>query len=423
MAEAKLIVRSKQPLYIGKRKVLSRFMETEDQIPGSRIRAALALKLLEECKAPEFKENHTDCPQKENCPFWILIGNDFKNGVRFTDARTSLENEFSHPPLSTMKTCKVYPGFRTDRDDEEKHGVFDIAIPSIVTEELKETLIILYYQKCFECGEDAKPYTKTFIIKQENKSSKDLKANRHSLTSVGIDRNTETQKEGVLYSLDVINQGTEFVGRVFGTDEEILLLEEKIRELNGMLFLGGERSSGYGRTQVEIKKGLLAKDSFIKEGLKERIEKFNEKIKEVWGEFEVFSKAAKNPQEVYFTVDFISKAFLKNSLGEPVLVLKGEELKSILIQNGFTEVPGIELVRAFSSPEHFIGWSTAWGLPKPSGLAVKGGSVMIYKVKIMTDELLRALEYLEKEGIGERKEEGFGEVVICHPFHREVLPV
>jgi CRISPR-associated protein Csx10 len=34
-----------------------------------------------------------------------------------------------------------------------------------------------------------------------------------------------------------------------------------------------------------------------------------------------------------------------------------------------------------------------------------------------------ALERLEETGVGERTDEGFGELMVCHPFHLEVEPV
>jgi len=33
------------------------------------------------------------------------------------------------------------------------------------------------------------------------------------------------------------------------------------------------------------------------------------------------------------------------------------------------------------------------------------------------------LERLEAQGVGERTDEGLGEVLVCHPFHQEVMPI
>jgi CRISPR-associated protein Csx10 len=68
------------------------------------------------------------------------------------------------------------------------------------------------------------------------------------------------------------------------------------------------------------------------------------------------------------------------------------------------------------------GYSTAWGLPKPTGLGVAPGSTYVYHTD-MNDDLVSWLESLENHGIGLRAEEGLGEILICHPFHEEVKPV
>jgi len=37
--------------------------------------------------------------------------------------------------------------------------------------------------------------------------------------------------------------------------------------------------------------------------------------------------------------------------------------------------------------------------------------------------LYQELENIENEGVGEMRAEGYGAVLICHPFHREVMQV
>jgi len=51
------------------------------------------------------------------------------------------------------------------------------------------------------------------------------------------------------------------------------------------------------------------------------------------------------------------------------------------------------------------------------------GSVYVFKVNSEKDMPYEELERIELEGLGERTNEGFGEVLICHPFHKEVEQV
>jgi CRISPR-associated protein Csx10 len=78
-----------------------------------------------------------------------------------------------------------------------------------------------------------------------------------------------------------------------------------------------------------------------------------------------------------------------------------------------------------TQPTFVGGFSTAWGLPKPTYLAAATGSVYVFRVDKSPDDptLLSWLESLEAQGVGQHTDEGLGEILICHPFHKEVMPV
>jgi CRISPR-associated protein Csx10 len=73
------------------------------------------------------------------------------------------------------------------------------------------------------------------------------------------------------------------------------------------------------------------------------------------------------------------------------------------------------------------GWNIALKLPKEDEVAISKGSVFLFVTKpgetISEPEvkpLSDLLEQIEKSGIGERRNEGFGKVRICDEFHWEV---
>jgi CRISPR-associated protein Csx10 len=115
------------------------------------------------------------------------------------------------------------------------------------------------------------------------------------------------------------------------------------------------------------------------------------------------------PQGIYFSVDLLAPGIFRDDSGVPALV-------PILRLGNQTLRPILWMTR----PDIASGWSTAWGLPKPTRLAARMGSVFVYRWEGAEDSLLSMLEGLEQEGIGERRDEGFGECLICHPFHLEV---
>ena len=76
----------------------------------------------------------------------------------------------------------------------------------------------------------------------------------------------------------------------------------------------------------------------------------------------------------------------------------------------------VELVRSFASYDYVGGWNAAWGLPKEIDLITRMGSVFVFYTSEI-DSWIPVLKTLEKVGIGRRREEGFGQILICGPFH------
>ena len=112
------------------------------------------------------------------------------------------------------------------------------------------------------------------------------------------------------------------------------------------------------------------------------------------------------------SVDLLSPAVLLDGNGLPTLRLEltlgGQRLEPVF----------------FATQPAFVGgWSTAWGLPKPTALGAGMGSVYVFRVESPPNDLVPELERLEAQGVGERTDEGLGEVLVCHPFHQEVMPI
>jgi hypothetical protein len=72
------------------------------------------------------------------------------------------------------------------------------------------------------------------------------------------------------------------------------------------------------------------------------------------------------------------------------------------------------------------GWNAAAQMPKPEVRAIAPGSAFLFcRGGIANPEqeyarLAEALSAAEQEGVGERVEEGFGEIAFCLPFHSEL---
>jgi len=146
--------------------------------------------------------------------------------------------------------------------------------------------------------------------------------------------------------------------------------------------------------------------------IRERVQQFNELLAQCWDDLKRLAsngqRLPETPEGIYFSVDLLAPGVFRQQ-GLP-------SLTPTLHING----QALEPVWWMTRPDVASGWSTAWGLPKPTHLAARMGSTYVFRWDGDLDALVPALEHLETQGIGERCDEGFGECLICHPFHQEV---
>jgi hypothetical protein len=81
----------------------------------------------------------------------------------------------------------------------------------------------------------------------------------------------------------------------------------------------------------------------------------------------------------------------------------------------------VRLEKAATTSRAISGWHGGAGLPRPDDLGIAMGSAFLYLCKEDTNQapLVEALEQLEAYGIGCRRVEGYGRVVVCAPWHIE----
>ena len=236
----------------------------------------------------------------------------------------------------------------------------------------------------------------------------------HAQTKVALSRHRRASAEGMLYTASALSprssrpdgsaDGTPlvFVGRVYGEGEAV----EAMRHAVNGAAIGALHTRGYGRIRVEEAEVRLP-------SLRKRVEAFNRTLKGLWADLRTLAVNGEGlpsePERVYFSVDFLSPAILRDPAGVPTLVLS-------LNLNGQALTP----VWYQARPDFAGGWAETWGLPKPTSLAVRMGSLYVFRWDGGLEELIAALESVETRGVGERRDESFGECLICHPFHQEV---
>lgn len=379
-------VTPQSPIHIGESKPDSSFLPTKDVIPGSILRGALAEYLIMQGRESKIKE--------------------FIANMRFGFLYPSKSATLLPLPLPTSTLeCKNHPGFKS----KESHGIFDTLLASVAYEELKKSTefpVPLTF-KCKECGKRMdKVSVSRFYTKEEGKYKK-VEIKRTSQTKVAISRRRKASESEMLYSITAIKPQNVYVGKIVGDVNKLKVLLDALNEVG----IGALTTRGYG--MVKTKKEDLSSEI---EDLEERVKSFNRRLEEVWRDIASIAlnkdKVPNEPAGTYFSVDILSPAILRDYNGLSTLKLQlkrdGKRIEPVL----------------FSAYPVFIGgWSTAWGLPKATTYGAGTGSTYVFKVNEERKELYQELEEIELEGIGKMRDEGYGDVLICHPFHREVMQV
>jgi len=213
----------------------------------------------------------------------------------------------------------------------------------------------------------------------------------------------------MIFSNELHIQQSRFLARVrlSAPDEKALTRKREILlealEMPGKV--GGGRSRGLGLIRVERAEQEMA---VPRTPIAERVRAFNALLKE---------RLALSDEGVYFTITLQSRGFpgLEAHLPFP----SDQALQTTL----FPELDGCKLVFYQHRLTQQRGWSTLWGLPKPTWVQVAPGSVYLFRTPAWSDALETKLRMMELLGVGGRRIEGFGQISVCDPFHQEVWPV
>ena len=392
-----------EPLVLGSVRPDAQFLATQTYIPGRLLRGAWA-----EWLKIQGVEDILSRVQR------LCIGN-------FFPAVDDGQILYALPLPITAMTCKHKPGFHTEFIEERQgHGVVDTLLPHLAYHLLREAgaqMTAPFILTCAQCDARMEPADGFYGVYQVRGKTGyvHFRPRFHAQTKVALSRFRRASQAQMLYTVNALapkapavttKNGTKpviFLGRVYGDPQALQELKQALEHIA----IGALHTRGYGRVTAETT------DLSGWPGLKERVKRFNNLLRELWKDLKRLAANADalpaEPEGMYFSVNLLAPGVFQNQ-GMPSLVpelhINGRVLKPVWWA---------------TRPDVASGWSTAWGLPKPTNLAARMGSVYVYRWDDGSlDGLLPALQTLETEGIGLRRDEGFGEVLVCHPFHQEV---
>lgn len=211
---------------------------------------------------------------------------------------------------------------------------------------------------------------------------------------ITIDPETGRTIKGDLFSYISIESGQYFNGCIEIKDwanfANLMGINENNENITFDLRIGKASSRGYGKVKGWLQPEENQENIFIGKPLKERVIDLTQPL----------------------TMTLITDAILVDNWGRFLTALDEELLKKLLGVD-------VEEINTYNKSKNIDGFNTFLGLPKWRDAGIAAGSSIGFKIKNSNnnDELLNLLMELEREGIGLRKDEGFGRIAFNHPIY------
>lgn len=324
----------------------------------------------------------------------------------------------SSPLPLTAITCKQFAGFKTE---EDSHGVRDSLFQSVLNQ--KE-----FNMERFECNHQndynrcsSALTTKEGFVSVEPSANGDTYTIKKPLTKIltghiSIDPITQTNLKSQLFFEEAIDVGQMFQGMI-RVPVDLKDQFEEVMKVGTTLRVGGKRTSGFGEIKVtEFYKTTQKIPSDANYNLQLSLQ-------ERWSDFQKFCK-----DELKIISDQ-ERAFTITLLSDGIFVDEYYRYRTDLTPELLTYLTGIDFSNTIIAHSHAIskrisGWNQTWHTAIDDELATKMGSSYLYITSNTNDkELINKLEKLQEIAIGERTYEGFGEIFVCHPFHKQLVEV
>ncbi|HHV24802.1 MAG TPA: hypothetical protein GXX65_09860 [Methanosarcina sp.] len=185
-------------------------------------------------------------------------------------------------------------------------------------------------------------------------------------------RQKETAGESTIFRYQALEAGQVFSGIILAESE---LCFKKIKDLltDGVIFnFGKSHLAGYGHVKIN------------------NINSYDE-----WEEYSAVGDGEDNAVVITLLSDTIIRDENTGAYSTNLNSILGTDSKS--------------LKKAFVNTRVRGGFNNTWNLPLPQVLAIRAGSVFVYE---KSSELLDRLETLKINGIGEKREEGYGRIAV-----------
>jgi CRISPR-associated protein Csx10 len=353
----------------------------------------------------------------------------FKN-----DVMQKLSQSPVYPLPKTAQTCKRFSGFShvykgEDVEVGSRHGIRDSLLDWAMFRLQEGTgitdpdALLAPFRSYKECPvqdcQSLLDHTSGYYRRDEQSGNMMLAhVDTRLQTHTGINRQTGTVQESILYNRRVFDEYSRFWGAVKVADELVPLFESFIEDAghSSLVRIGTGRTRGMGEVCFSCIPMEDEQQRFA--AFQKRLKVFDTTLHNVAQAKLPSSIVERERDSFYFALTLYSPVILRDHLLRYRGIIDEHVLANLLglpvDHDHFT------LIHSVASTMRITGWNDLWGTPKANEIAIETGSVFLFKTSLPQHDLERALFKLEEEGIGQHKTEGFGRVCVSDPFHREV---
>lgn len=220
----------------------------------------------------------------------------------------------------------------------------------------------------------------------------DGKFNKGKATVVNVDKteNLHIKKKNKnennkIFRYESICSGQKFRGIIECADEKTLEIVKDILN-KGIFYLGGSKGSGYGLCKIT---------NIIETDIHPEFIQIDDSF---YDEDNVFESSER------IFIYALSDIIYRNKFGEYKTYIDTEDIEKKL------GVKNAKLINSYVETDIFTGFNNKWGYRLPLVNGIKAGSILEYEIE-GDISLLDVKKFIE-DGIGERKNEGFGRVLV-----------
>ncbi|MBE6900921.1 MAG: hypothetical protein E7478_00445 [Ruminococcaceae bacterium] len=359
-------------------RTVDNFLESEQFVRGSVLRAAFANEILLECPL-------ADVPSKSGRLNFVEVKD--ADGKCSGCAYRKICESFSDMTFSDAYKNGAFPAPFTARVCK-KHGT---------AHRIKDTIYQNGAIACDDCDGSVRRMEslKGFIRLEGAQKAVREKPDMSMSTHTAISYHTDTAKDGSLFSVNAIRKGQRFTAVIDDCDSGMI-------SVGTVIYAGKYSSNGFGKMRVI---SLSPFAEITADEIKKRITAFNKR-------FGTSDMAA---------VLLMSDACISADNDSSVLSdeLYNSRWEKALFGEG--DIPfGIEKI--FAQTQLYSGFDTSkkwndWKSTQPDLLALKGTSVLLKIKPDRLDEAAELLAEMQNNGIGRKCDDGYGRIEICHDIH------